>query len=143
MPEKPLTFLHIEPHSWWREIVATSVAHWREYRLVGAVATGLEGVEHAMALHPQVVLFDSNLSDIDSADLAAALQSMSPAPKLVLLNEEVDAATQAFVERFHVAGVVRKNTRVSEHLPAALGEIRAGRTYLPLEFRSASVAHRG
>lgn len=142
MSINPLTVLHIEPHSWWREIVATSLARWPEYRLLAAVGTGLEGVEQAMALQPTVVLFDWRLPDIDPHDLATALQAMAPAPRLALLTEPDPAIVPAFVARFGLCAVIQKNTRVPEHLPAALGEIRAGRTYLPAYLSSAAMNQR-
>jgi len=131
MSENPLTVFQIEPHSWWRDIVATSLSRWPEYRLLGAATTGLEGIEQALALRPQVVVFDWQLPDLDGRDLAATLLTIAPAPQLVLLTDQHETIEPALVTEFGVAAVVSKNTRVSEHLPAALAEIRAGRMYLP------------
>jgi len=143
MRENPLNVLLIEPHTWWREIVATSIARWPEYRLVSAVASGMEGIERAMALQPAVVVFDFHLPDLDTADLVGALQTLAPVPRFVLLTAEPDEAIHRFADQFGLAGVVRKNTRVPEHLPAALGEIRAGRSYLPNEWQGAlATSHR-
>lgn len=140
MPENPLNVLLIEPHTWWREIVVASLARWPEYRLVGSAASGMEGIERAMALQPAVVVFDFHLPDLDIADLVGALQTLEPAPKFLLLTAEPDEAIRRFAGQFGLAGVVRKNTRVPEHLPAALGEIRASRRYLPSEWQGAPTA---
>lgn len=138
MSETPFTVLLVEPQSWWREIVSTSLSRWPEYPLVAVATTGEDGLGRAMDLAPQAVIVAADLPDVDAATLAAALQGLAPAPRVLLLTDLIDEEALGWIHPLGVAGVVAKNTRISEHLPAALGELRAGRTFFPPELRPAS-----
>lgn len=92
------------------------------YDVVGGASDGCSGVELARELHPDVVLLDIQLPDIDGFEVAARLRELDPAPSVVLISSRdatdygtrvADAAACGFIGKADLTGA-----RVAE----ALGE---------------------
>jgi len=71
------------------------------YLVVGEATTGLEALEMAQALHPDVILMDIRLPDLDGIETTQMLSESCPTPVVVLSAYE----TPDLVERASLAGV--------------------------------------
>ena len=56
------------------------------YDVIGEAPDGMTGITQAGALHPDLVLLDVNLPDIDGFDVAARITADAGAPAVVLTS---------------------------------------------------------
>ena len=71
------------------------------YTVVGEAADGQEAIEMAQAIHPDVVLMDLGMPDVDGIQATQYLQDHCPTPVVALTAYE----TPEMVERASAAGV--------------------------------------
>jgi DNA-binding NarL/FixJ family response regulator len=84
------TVLIIDDHPAYRA-AARTLLEVEGYEVVGESATGHDGLEAVAALHPQLVLLDIGLPDIDGVEVAARLSELATPPMVVLVSSR-DAA---------------------------------------------------
>ncbi len=70
------TILHVEDLKNNRELVRR-ILESRNYRVVDAV-NGLEGIQKAIAIHPDLILMDINLPDLDGFSVVTRLRNHPP-----------------------------------------------------------------
>jgi DNA-binding NarL/FixJ family response regulator len=97
--------------------------------IVGEAATGREAVERSRRLHPQVVLMDVRMPDLDGIAATRELARTAPATKVLILTtfEQDDYVFGAL--RAGASGFLLKRTR-PEALIAAVHTIAAGDSLL-------------
>ncbi|HTU77281.1 MAG TPA: response regulator transcription factor [Solirubrobacteraceae bacterium] len=97
--------------------------------IVGEASTGREAVERVGRLHPDVVLMDVRMPDLDGIAATRELTSASPAPRILILTtfEQDDYIFGAL--RAGASGFLLKRTR-PEELIAAVHTIAAGDSLL-------------
>lgn len=54
--------------------------------VVGVAMTGADAIEQARLLHPDIVLMDFAMSDIDGIEAASAIRSENPATDVIILS---------------------------------------------------------
>ena len=54
------------------------------YRVVGRANNGAKAVEMAQALHPDVILMDLDMPEMDGIEAAHTIQTLCPAPVVVM-----------------------------------------------------------
>lgn len=83
------------------------------FEVVGEASDGASGVALAAAVHPEVVLLDIQLPDIDGFEVARRLGSLDPAPTVVLISSRDaadygsqvgDAAARGFIGKADLSG---------------------------------------
>jgi len=77
------------------------------YELAGKASDGLEAVEMACSLKPDVVLMDIKMPEIDGLEAASRIQECCPVPVVVLTAHE----SQDFVDKASEAGVAAYLTK--------------------------------
>ena len=83
----PITVLIVDDHPGYRA-AARTVLEMDGFEVVGETATGLEGVDEAARLRPQIVLLDIGLPDIDGIEAAQRITAAAGgnAPAVVLIS---------------------------------------------------------
>ena len=71
------------------------------YTLVGEAADGIEAIEMACTLQPDVIMMDLNMPDMDGIEATQLIQERCPTPVVMLTAYEA----QELVERASLAGV--------------------------------------
>jgi DNA-binding NarL/FixJ family response regulator len=77
------------------------------FEVVGESGTGRQALEDAERLHPDVILLDLSLPDIDGAELLPELLQLAPAAKVVVLSNTarlagpdlIDIGATAYIEK--------------------------------------------
>ena len=59
--------------------------------IVGEVADGLEAIQRAGELHPDVILLDIGLPTLNGIEAARRLRRISPASKILFVSQESSA----------------------------------------------------
>lgn len=114
-----------------RILVADDFAEWRirvqsflkqnpNLQIVAEACNGVEAVEKAAELHPDIVLLDIGMPFLNGIQAATAIRHISPDTKLIFVTQESDgdiskAALATGAERYVV-----KATAGRELLPAVL-----------------------
>jgi two-component system nitrate/nitrite response regulator NarL len=112
----------------FRRAVGDLIAATPGFEEVGQAASGAEGLELADALHPDLVLLDVRMNEMDGLETARRLLASDCGAVVVLISlNEVPEAASAIAGG--VAAHVRKqdlSTRKLRELWSAHGRLRAG-----------------
>jgi DNA-binding NarL/FixJ family response regulator len=120
-----VTVLTVDDQAVFRRAVGDLIAATPGFEEVGQASSGAEALELADALHPDLVLLDVRMDDMDGIETAQRLQASGCEAVLVLisLNEVPEAASAS-----GVATYVRKqelSARTLRELWAAHGSFTA------------------
>ena len=103
-----------------------------EFEVVGIFADGLELVEGAAALDPNVIVLDVGMPNMNGLLAGRRLKHSVPLAKLIYLtmNHDPDVAAEAF--RLGASGFLVKNSAASELVRAIREVVRGGSYVTPL-----------
>ena len=68
----------------------------RGWQVVSEVSDGLEAVQKAQELRPDLVLIDADLPSLSGSETARRIRRFLPESEILFLSQEFDAAVQAF-----------------------------------------------
>jgi len=80
--------LVVDDYEPWRRFVCTVLQKYPKLEIVGEVADGLEAVQKAGELHPDVILLDIGLPTLDGIEVARRLRRISAESKILLVSQE-------------------------------------------------------
>jgi DNA-binding NarL/FixJ family response regulator len=102
----------------WQRFAATTLRNQPELEIVGNVSDGLEAVQKAQELQPDLILLDIGLPTLNGIEAARRIGELSPKSKILFVSENRswDIAEEAL--RSGGNGYVVKSNAESELLPA-------------------------
>jgi DNA-binding NarL/FixJ family response regulator len=83
--------LLVDDYEPWRQFVCSVLQKRPELEIVGEVADGLEAVQQAGELHPDVILLDIGLPTLNGIEAARRLRRISPDIKILFVSQESSA----------------------------------------------------
>jgi DNA-binding NarL/FixJ family response regulator len=83
--------LIVDDYEPWRRFVCSVFQKRPELEIVGEVADGLEAVQRAGELHPDLILLDIGLPTINGIEAARLLRRISPNSKILFVSQESSA----------------------------------------------------
>jgi DNA-binding NarL/FixJ family response regulator len=92
------TVLVVDDHAGFRELARTLLEDGG-YAVVGEAGDGAAALRAARALHPDAVLLDVHLPDMDGFAVAAALAREVPAPRVVLTSTDAEEELSSMLRR--------------------------------------------
>jgi DNA-binding NarL/FixJ family response regulator len=121
----PIRVLLADDYALFRQGVATLLGAQRGFEVVGQAGDGLQALDMARALSPDVVLMDVSMPVMDGFEATRRIKAEMPAMKIVILTVSVDAGTRLEAERSGAQDCLPK--RVEPHrLCGALRDAVAG-----------------
>jgi DNA-binding NarL/FixJ family response regulator len=129
--------LVVEDHEWWRRYISTALEQASQWEVVGAVSDGIEAVQKARDLKPDVVLLDVGLPSLDGIEAARRMRAQDPSARILFVSEQRSLDIAEVALGTGARGYVVKSDIGRELLPAMEAVVEGER------FISAKLAGRG
>jgi DNA-binding NarL/FixJ family response regulator len=121
--------LIVEDFLRFRRFVCSTLGTNPELQIVGEASDGLEAVQKAEELKPDLILLDIGLPSLNGIDAARQIRKISPESKIIFLSQESSA--DVIEEAFSLgawAYVVK--TRAESDLLAAVDSVLRGKQFV-------------
>ena len=128
-----LRTLVVDDHAPFRRFICTALQGRAEFQTIEA-ADGLEAVQKAEELQPDLILLDSNLPKLHGFQVAQRISSLPPTPTLLFMSQESSSDIVRKALSLGAQGYIHKLRVVADLLPAIEAVLRGRR------FVSSSVA---
>ena len=129
--------LVVEDHEWWRRYISTELGGTSHWQVVGAASDGIEAVQKARDLKPDVILLDVGLPGIDGFEAARRILADDPSSRILFVTEQQSLEIAGAALGLGARGFVVKSDLGRDLLPAMEAVVEGER------FVSARMAGRG
>jgi DNA-binding NarL/FixJ family response regulator len=130
----PIRVLVVEDFEPFRRVLRSALQERWDLQLVGEVSDGLEAVQTARVMQPDLILMDIGLPTMNGIEAAKRIKSEFPALKILFVSENrhPEVVQQALSE--DVGGYVLKSD-VARELVAAMQAVLEGRKFISSNLR--------
>jgi DNA-binding NarL/FixJ family response regulator len=125
--KSPIRVLVVEDYELWRRYFSTALQKQPELQVIGEVSDGLEAIQKAQELQPDLILLDIGLPSLNGLEVARRIRKVSPASRILFVSENrsTDIAEEALSTG--ARGYVVKSDARSELLPAVKAVLQGKR----------------
>jgi DNA-binding NarL/FixJ family response regulator len=116
----PKTVLVVDDNAVIRRALCQSFTAEGDFDVCGEAENGLEAIEKAQELHPDLIVMDLSMPVMNGIDAARALKSLLPAVPLIIFSEYSDVFSENEARSAGVSALVSK----SEHISVLLDKMR-------------------
>jgi two-component system response regulator NreC len=127
-----MRILVVDDHDVVRQGVLLILKARPEWQVVGEAADGVEAVEKAKHLDPDVIILDISMPKRGGLEVLADLQRMKSRAKVLVLSMHESKELASQVRRLGAAGYINK-TNAGRDLLRALDAIVSGNPFFPAE----------
>jgi len=110
--------LVVEDYEPFRRFTCSTLGKRHELQIVGEVSDGLEAVQKAEELQPDLIVLDIGLPSLNGIEVARRIRELSPKSKILFLSENRSWDIVEEALRTGAGGYVVKSDAVGELLPA-------------------------
>lgn len=131
MVSSSIRILLVEDNEPFRRFICSTLEKRPELQVVGMVSDGLEAVQKAQELKPDVILLDIGLPTLNGIAAARQIRQLSPASKIVFVSQQADANIVQEALSLGAWGYVLK-ARVGSDLLAAVEAVLQDRHFVSI-----------
>src|ERR1700722_2806548 len=102
----------------FREFIRSTLAKSPELEIVAEVSDGLEGVQKAEELKPDLILLDIGLPTLNGIEAARRIRKLSPDSKIIFLSQESAADVIETALSLGALGYILKTRAAHDLMPA-------------------------
>src|SRR5262245_58660272 len=113
-----VTILAVDDHKPFRRFIRCALQGREGFQVLGEATDGVEAVEQAIELRPDVVLLDIGLPKLSGVEAARKIRKLAPESKILFLTQESSASFVRHALRSGAHGYVQKATTQRELIPA-------------------------
>jgi DNA-binding NarL/FixJ family response regulator len=84
----PMRVLFVEDFVPFRKLMCSTLGERHDLRVVGEASDGLEAVQKALELKPDLVLMDIGLPSLNGIEAARRIREIVPGAKIIFLSQE-------------------------------------------------------
>lgn len=138
---KSVRVLMVEDYEPWQSFVSKTLRNEPELKVIGQVSDGLDAVQQAQHLQPDLILLDIGLPTLNGMEAARQIIQVSPKSKILFVSENrsLDIVEQALSTG--AAGYVAKSDAGSELLPAVRAVLE-GKRFVSASLRGRALINR-
>jgi len=124
--------LIVDDYEPWRRFVSATLQKQPNFQIIGGAADGLEAVQKAQQLHPDLIVLDIGLPALNGIEAARQMRDLSPNSKILFTSENRswDIAEEAL--RTGAGGYVVKSDAAGELLPGVEAVLRGSALSVPV-----------
>jgi CheY-like chemotaxis protein len=122
----PVRVLVVDDYEPFRRFVCSMLAQRPDLRVIGEAAQGLEAVQKAVELQPELIVLDIGLPQLNGIEAARRIRKLCPECKIIFLSQESSADVVEEALSFGALGYVVKALAGSELLAAVEAVYRGG-----------------
>jgi DNA-binding NarL/FixJ family response regulator len=123
--------LVVEDHEWWRRYISSALEQASQWEVVGAASDGIEAVQKARDLKPDVVLLDVGLPSLDGIQAARRMRAQDPSARILFVSEQQSLDTAEVALGTGARGYILKSDVGRELLPAMEAVVEGERFISP------------
>jgi len=115
--------LIVDDNESMRHLLRTFVESKTKFPVCGSAANGMEAIEKAQQLHPDLVLLDLSMPILNGAEASVVLKGVMPETKIILFTMHGDNIGESLAVALGIDRVLAKGDgllHLEEHLNALL-----------------------
>jgi len=125
----PIRVLVVEDFAPYRRFILSALASMPDLQIISEVSDGLEAVQTAVELQPDLILLDIGLPSLNGIEAARQIRTLVPESKVIFLTQESSADVVQEARSLGARGYVVKLMAGSELLPA-VEAVLSGKTFV-------------
>jgi DNA-binding NarL/FixJ family response regulator len=110
--------LLVEDFEPFRRFVSSTIQNQQNLRIIGEVSDGMDAIEKAEQLQPDLILLDIGLPKLDGIETAKRIRQLSPQSRIIFLTENADEDVMASALDTGAVAYVLKSEMVRRLVPA-------------------------
>jgi DNA-binding NarL/FixJ family response regulator len=122
-----LSVLVVEDYEPFRRFICSTLEKRPELQIVGEASDGLEAIQKAEELQPNLILLDIGLPTLNGIEAACRISRLVPAAKVLFVSQNNDADVVTAALSNGAKGYVRKENALTDLLPAVEAVLRGDR----------------
>jgi len=119
----------VEDFEPFRQIIRSILEKRPELQVIGEVSDGLEAIQKAEELKPDLILLDLGLPTLNGIEAARRIRKLVPESKIIFVTQESSADVMQECLSLGAWGYVVK-TRVASELLAAVEAVISGKQFI-------------
>ena len=131
----------VEDERLFRDVLHKACAADLGHEVVGEAGTGREALLVVPSAHPDLLVLDIHLPDMDGFEVLRSVRRKRALLKTLVISSFFDDYLLCRIERADVQGFIDKSTNTVSELSLAIAAIERGSTYFPMPFMEACRAH--
>ena len=128
----PVRVLVVEDFAPFLQVIRSMLAERPDVQVIGEVADGLEAVQKAGLLEPDMILLDIGLPTLNGIEAARQIRKLAPASKIIFVTQESSSEVVQEALKLGAWGYVAKE-RAASDLLAAVDAFLEGRQFVSVE----------
>jgi DNA-binding NarL/FixJ family response regulator len=129
MPDGPIRILLVDDHAMVRRGMRDFLSLDDDIEVVGEASDGLEAVERATELRPDIVVMDLMMPNLDGIDATSRIKASLPEIEVIALTSFIEEARVVAAIEAGASGFLLKDAEADE-LAAAIRAAAAGEMHL-------------
>jgi DNA-binding NarL/FixJ family response regulator len=121
--------LVVDDFALFRQSIIKLLGKRPELQVVGEASDGLEALQRAVELRPDLILLDIGLPSLNGIQVAREMRSLAPESRIIFLSQESSADVVQEALSLDAWGYVVK-TKAPVDLFAAVEAVLSGRTFV-------------
>jgi len=121
--------LVVEDHEPFRRYVCSTLQGQVDLQVIGEPEDGLQAVQHAEALQPDLILFDIGLPQLNGIEAARQIRKLAPNARIIFLTQESSAEVVREALSLGAWGYVLK-AQAQNDLLAAIAAVANGERFV-------------
>ena len=113
----PLKILVVEDHAPFRHLICTALQRRAEFQII-ETADGLEAVQKAEELQPDLILLDLNLPTMHGFKVAEQIRRLAPHARILFMSQESSSDIVRKALSLGAHGYIQKLSAGTDLLPA-------------------------